>query len=42
MTVGFAAPWIILSLVRRPDFAASRPLKNATHQAQLQEPSNRE
>ena len=23
MTVGFAAPWIILSLVRRPDFAAS-------------------
>jgi len=23
MAVGFAAPWIILSLVRRPDFAAS-------------------
>jgi len=23
MTVGFAAPWIVLALVRRPDFAAS-------------------
>ncbi len=27
MAVGFAAPWIILGLVRRPDFAASRPFR---------------